>query len=150
MSVCVADGVSVLPNGRSVVNAPNPALKTQGEVEAAISTGLIRFQREYMGRGPKDVKAYLLGDMLVVRLMGVLTEAEQHLVRLPRGAGRDLLKQTRTQIVEAARPILESMIADVTGTKVVSLHHDISTTTGENVMIFTLAKPPLVRQAKYK
>ena len=102
-----------------------------------------------MGRGPKDIHAHLLGDLLVVRLQGVLTAAEQHLVKsLPAEKGRDLLKQVRTHLVETARPILEAMVQEVTGVKVLSLHHDISTLTGEEVVLFTLAKSPDFRQAK--
>src|SRR6186713_1235978 len=81
-------------------------MKTQGEIEAAICEGINRFEQEYMGRGPKDIRAHLIGDLLVVRLQGVLTAAEQHLVRsLPAEKGRDLLKQVRTQLIEAARPV---------------------------------------------
>src|SRR6186997_2067790 len=106
--------------------------KTQGEIEAAICDGITRFEQEYMGRGPKDIRAHLIGDMLVVRLQGVLTVAEQQLVKtLPPEKGRDLLKQVRTHLIETARPILEAMVEEVTGTRVVSLHHDISTKTGE-------------------
>src|SRR6187397_3540854 len=103
-----------------------PTLKTQGEIESAIAEGISRFEQEYMGRGPKDIHAYLLDDMLVVRLTGVLTVAEQQLVAsLPAEKGRDLLKQVRIHLVETARPILESMIQEVTGSRIVSLHHDI-------------------------
>jgi uncharacterized protein YbcI len=134
-----------------MTNGTKPALKTQGELEAAISIGLCRVEQEHMGRGPKDVSAYVLGDMVVVRLTGVLTEAEKHLARShPVANGRDLLKQVRAQIVETARPALESMIEAVTGVKVISLHHDISTATGEKVVVFTLAQPPIMRQAKHK
>jgi uncharacterized protein YbcI len=92
-----------------------------------------------------------LGDLLVVRLVGVLTAAEQHLVQtLPAEKGRDLLKQVRTQLIETARPILEKLAAEITGVKVVSLHHDISTLTGEEVVLFTLAETPLYREAKKK
>src|SRR3954463_16014799 len=102
-------------------------MKTQGEVEAAVCDGVSRFEQEYMGRGPRDIRAHLLGDLLVVRLQGVLTAAEQQLVKsLPPEKGRDLLKQVRPQLVEAARPVLEAMVEEVTGIKVVSLHHDIS------------------------
>jgi len=102
-----------------------------------------------MGRGPKDIKTHLLGDLLVVRLRGVLTAAEQHLGKsLPGEKGRDLLKQVRTHLVETARPVLEAMVTEVTGVKVVSLHHDISTVTGEEVVLFTLAQPPDFREAK--
>jgi uncharacterized protein YbcI len=100
-----------------------------------------------MGRGPKDIHSYLLGDLLVVRLTGVLTAAEQQLVKtLPPDRGRDLLKQVRTQLVETARPALEAMVQDITGTPVLSLHHDISTVYGEEVILFTLAGQPAVRE----
>ena len=102
-----------------------------------------------MGRGPKDIHAHLIGDLLVVRLQGVLTAAEQQLVKsLPAEKGRDLLKQVRTHLIETARPVMEAMIQEVTGVKVLSLHHDISTVTGEEVVLFTLAESPDYRQPK--
>ena len=104
-----------------------------------------------MGRGPKDIHTHLLGDLVVVRLQGVLTAAEQHLVKsLPAEKGRDLLKQVRTHLIETARPIMEAMVEKVTGVKVVTLHHDISTITGEEVILFTLARSPDYREAKVK
>ena len=124
-------------------------MKTRGEVEAAICEGITRFEQEYMGRGPKRIHTHLIGDLLVVRLEGVLTSAERHLVQsVPPEKGRGLLKQVRTELIETARPIMEAMVHDVTGVKVVSLHHDISTVTGEEMMLFTLAKASDVREAK--
>ena len=126
-------------------------MKTQGEVESAICEGVSHFEQDYMGRGPKDIHAHLLGDLLVVRLKGVLTAAEQHLVKsLPAEKGRDLLKQVRTHLIETARPVMEAMIQDVTGLKVITLHHDISTVTGEEVVLFTLAGAPGFREGKKK
>lgn len=126
-------------------------MKTQGEIEAAICAGVSRFEQEYMGRGPKHISAHLINDMLVVRLQGVLTAAEQHLVQtLPPEKGRDLLKQVRTQLVETARRALEALVADVTGVKPCSLHHDISTVTGEEIVIFTLTEPPQFRETRKK
>jgi uncharacterized protein YbcI len=126
-------------------------VKTQGEIEAAVCEGVSRFEQDYMGRGPKDVYTNLLGDFLVVRLQGVLTAAEQHLVKsLPAEKGRDLLKQVRTHLIETARPVMEAMIQEITGVKVLSLHHDISTATGEEVVVFTLAESPILRDIKKK
>ena len=126
-------------------------MKTQGEIEAAICEGVSRFEQDYMGRGPKDIYAHLLDDLLVVRLQGVLTAAEQHLVKsLPAEKGRDLLKQVRTHLIETARPILEGMVETITGVKVLTLHHDISTATGEEVVLFTLVESPILRNAKKK
>ncbi len=126
-------------------------MKSQGEIEAAICEGISRFEQEYMGRGPKDIHAHLIGDLVVVRLQGVLTAAEQQLVKtLPVEKGRDLLKQVRAQLIEMARPVLEALVSDVAGVKVRSLHHDISTVTGEEVVLFTLAESPLFRETKKK
>ena len=126
-------------------------MKSQGEIEAAICDGITRFEQDYMGRGPKSIHAHLLGDLLVVRLQGVLTAAEQHLVKtLAAEKGRDLLKQVRAHLIETARPIMEKMVQDVTGQPVISLHHDISTVTGEELVLFTLAEAPSFRDPRKK
>jgi uncharacterized protein YbcI len=135
----------VMVNGDNVA----PTLRSQGEIEAAICAGISRFERDYMGRGPKDTHVYLIEDLLLVRLLGVLTSAEQQLVKsLTPEKGRDLLKQVRTHLIEAARPILEALVQEVVGLEVVSLHHDISTLTGEEILLFTLAAPPHFRESK--
>src|SRR5512134_2275580 len=101
-------------SGWSGLEAETRHMRTQGEIEAAICEGIARFEQEYMGRGPKDIHAHLLGDLLVVRLQGVLTAAEQQLVKtLPVEKGRDLLKQVRTHLIETARPLMEAMIQEV-------------------------------------
>ncbi len=126
-------------------------MKTQGEIEAAVCEGITRFEQDYMGRGPKDIHAHIIGDLLVVRLQGVLTAAEQQLVKsLPAEKGRDLLKQVRTHLIETARPLMEALVEEATGIRVVSLHHDISTATGEEIVLFTLAMAPSFRESKKK
>src|ERR1022692_3990975 len=105
------------PTGNPGIEVP---MKTSGEIEAAVCEGMTRFEREYMGRGPKDIRAHLIDDLLVVRLQGVLTAAEQHLVRtLASEKGRDLLKEVRTHLIELARPVMEALITGITGMKVV-------------------------------
>ncbi|MBC7965588.1 MAG: DUF2294 domain-containing protein [Fuerstia sp.] len=127
------------------------SIKTQGEIEAAVSDAMSRFEHDFIGRGPKDIRTHLIGDLLVVRLQGVLTAAEQHLVTtLPAEKGRDLLKQVRTQLIEIARPALESLISDITGCKPISMHHDISTITGEEVVIFSFVESPVFKPTSSK
>jgi uncharacterized protein YbcI len=124
-------------------------MQTQGEIESAISRGMVQFEEEYLGRGPKDIRVHLIDELVVVRLKGVLTAAEQHLVKtLPAEKGRDLLKQVRTHLIETARPMMEAMVREITGVNILSLHHDISTMTGEEVVLFTLAEAPLFRNKK--
>ncbi len=112
--------------------------KTKGQIEAQIGEAIIKFEKEYMGRGPIETKAYIIKDMVFVRLKGVLTPAEEQLTKSPEGA--DLIKRTRMQLMESARVLLENMITGITGCQVQSLHTDISTKTGERVIVFTLDK----------
>ncbi|HEX4053027.1 MAG TPA: DUF2294 domain-containing protein [Tepidisphaeraceae bacterium] len=126
-------------------------MKTQGEIERAISEAMSRLEQDYMGRGPKNIRVHLIDDLVIVRLIGVLTAAEQHLVKTaPAEKGRDLLKQVRTHLIETAKPIMAAIIQKITGIQVVSLHHDISTATGEELVVFTLAEPPLLRETQKK
>ena len=149
-------------------------MKSQGEIEAAVCDGISRFQQEFIGRGPRDIHAHLIGNLLVVRLQGVLTPAERQLIS-PRpgcagnggpavgepadgngdghangdnGNGRALLKQVRAHMVATGRPRLEEIVRGATGVGMVSVHHDISTVTGEEVIVFSLADPPACRQKK--
>ena len=110
--------------------------KTKGQVEAQISEAIIKFEKEYMGRGPMETKTYIIKDMVFVRLKGVLTPAEEQLAKTAEGA--ELIKKTRVQLLEGARVLLENIISDITARQVKSLHTDISTKTGERVIIFTL------------
>jgi uncharacterized protein YbcI len=123
-------------------------MKTQGEIEAEVCDAITRFELECRGRGPKDIRAYLHSDFVVVRLQGLLTPAEQQLAKFPSEKGRDLLKQVRRQLIETAKPQIQAMVQDITGVKVVSLHHDISTVTGEAFVVLTLAESPSYRQTK--
>jgi DNA-binding response OmpR family regulator len=116
---------------------------TQAESEAAICEGIISFQEDYLGWRAKQIRVHLIKDLLVVRLLGVLTVAERQLAKsLPPEKGRDLVKLTRDQLLELARPMLESMVHEVVGVKVLTMHHDISTVTGEEVILFGLTEAP--------
>jgi uncharacterized protein YbcI len=111
----------------------------RGELEARITEGMIKFEREYMGRGPTEARTYLIEDMVLVRMKGIITRAEHHLASAdPTGRGRDLIKQTRTELLEKSRPIIVALVEKEVGTKVVSLHTDVSVKASERVIIFTL------------
>lgn len=119
------------------------AMRTKGQLEAEISDAITKFEREYMGRGPADARTYLLEDMVIVRLRGVLTPAEQQLARAEDPArGRRLVKEMRDELIESARVLLEAVIKDLTGCEVVSMHTDISTTLGERIIVFVLDRRP--------
>ena len=110
--------------------------KTKGQIEAQISEAIIKFEKEYMGRGPTETKTYIIRDMILIRLKGVLTPAEEQLAKSSEGS--TLIKRTRVQLLEGAKILLEQIVLDVTGFQTVSLHSDISTKTGERIIIFTL------------
>ncbi|NIA16051.1 MAG: DUF2294 family protein [Nitrospiraceae bacterium] len=122
--------------------------KTKGQIEAEISEAIIKFEKEYMGRGPLETKSYILDDMVLVRLKGVLTQAEHQLAAAGEGSkGRELIKQVRIELLEKGRPLLESAIEVIARQKVKSLHTDISTSTGERIILFTLEEPVDFRDA---
>ena len=143
-------------------------MRSQGEIEAAVCDGIARFHQEFIGRGPRDIHSHLLGSLLVVRLQGALTAAERQLL-MPRpdgvdhdadgrgergptandhGNGRSLLKQVRSHMIASGRPRLETIVEGAVGVKLVSVHHDISTVTGEEVIVFSLADAPACRPKK--
>ena len=113
-------------------------MKTKGQIEAEVSNAMTKFEIEYMGRGPKETKTFIIQDMVIVRLKGVLTDAERHLTKTQEG--RDLIKKVRATMLESARDLLSRVIKDIVGVDVTSLHTDISTNTGERMIIFTLAE----------
>lgn len=124
------------------------ARKTQGQIEAEISEAITRFEREYMGRGPIETRTKLVDDCVLIRLRGVLTPAETQLVHLDnRVEGRRLVKRMRTELIENARPLLDTLISHITGQDVVSMHTDISTVTGERMIIFILTAAPQFHQS---
>lgn len=116
--------------------------KTKGQIEAEIGEAIIKFEKEYMGRGPLSCKTIILDDMVFVRLKGVLTKAELQLATSNDfSRGRGLIKTVRAELLEKGRPLLEAVIEEILRLKVLSLHTDISTTSGERVILFILAAP---------
>ena len=123
--------------------------KTKGQLEAEISEAIIKFEKEYLGRGPLETKAYIIDDLILLRLKGVLTQAEKQLARADVDPnGRNLIKQVRIELLERGRSLLESTIHSITGRRIVSLHTDISVKTGERVIIFTMDEKLQFRAAR--
>ncbi|MBN1685419.1 MAG: DUF2294 domain-containing protein [Spirochaetales bacterium] len=113
--------------------------KSKGQLEADISNAMIRFEKDFMGRGPDETRTFIIGDLVFVRLKGVLTAAEKKLANSADiSQGRSLIKQVRIELIENAKDMLYAIIQDITNRVVVSLHTDISTVTGERIIIFTL------------
>lgn len=112
--------------------------KSRSDLEAEISRALIHFEKEFMGRGPLETRTYLLGDIILVRLKGVMTPAEQKLVNSKSPRSGYLLKQVRNELLSSGRPLLEELLKDILNVQVKSIHTDISTKTGERVIVFTL------------
>jgi uncharacterized protein YbcI len=115
-----------------------PASQTKGQLEAEIAKAITQFEREHLGRGPQEVRAWIIQDLIMVRLKRVLTPAEEKLARDPEG--RRLVKDLRRQLIEGSRAMLDEMVFDLTGVPVVSLHSDISVRTGERIIVFTMAQ----------
>ena len=77
-------------------------MKTKGEIEAEISRAIVQFEIDYMGRGPKETRTHIVEDLVVVRLKGVLTPAEEQLTKSI--DGKELVKKMRATLIDKARP----------------------------------------------
>jgi len=117
-------------------------------MEAEISEAVIKFEKEFMGRGPLETKAYIIDDMVLVRLKNVLTQAELKLAGVRDNKdGRELVKRIRITLLEQGRPLLEAALEKIVSVKVRSLHTDISTVTGERVILFSMVSPISINQS---
>ena len=117
--------------------------KGRRQVEAEISDAITRFEKEHMGRGPLETRTYIVDDMVIIRQKGALTRAEHSLVKSERNVkARELIKQVRIELIENGRPLLEDMIKAIIRRKIKSLHTDLSTVTGEKIIVITLDRTP--------
>jgi len=112
--------------------------RTKGEMEAAIRNAIIRFEQEFMGRGPDDVKAFIVRDQVLIRLRGVLTPAERQLAKTTDGI--DMVKRLRQNLIAQGRDKLCEQISDITGVKATALFTDIDAHIGERVIVIALDK----------
>ena len=110
--------------------------KTKGQLEADISAAITQFEKDHLGRGPKEARTFIIEDMVLIRLRGVLTPAEEKLAKDERGA--QLIKQMRMRLIESSQSLLIQIIEEKIGAKIITVHTDISTSTGERVFIFGL------------
>ncbi|MDH3976577.1 MAG: DUF2294 domain-containing protein [Deltaproteobacteria bacterium] len=111
--------------------------RSKGEIEGEVSKLIVQFEKEYMGRGPSEVRTHVVEDMVLVRLKGVLTRAEQKLISGQDGT--ELIKKLRATLLENTKEPLYEGIKSITNLEVITFHTDISTVSGEKVIIFTLS-----------
>lgn len=113
-----------------------PSDKTKGQIEAAVTEAITQFERDYLGRGPKEAKSFIIENLVVVKLQGILSPAERQLSH--ENGGVELIKQMRTRLIESSSEDLSGLVKEETGVEVVSMHTDISARTGERIFVFSL------------
>ena len=123
-----------MPDAPDSSNSPDR--RTRGQVESAVTEAITQFERDYLGRGPKEAKSFIVENLVVVRLQGILSPAEQQLSH--ESGGVELIKQMRVRLIESSSESLCDLVAEETGAEVVSMHTDISSRTGERLFVFSL------------
>ena len=108
----------------------------KAEMEVAIRNAIIKFEQDFMGRGPTDVRVFIVRDLVVVRLKGVLTPAERQLAKTLDGV--DMVKRIRQALIAQGRDRLVEQVSGITGAKVMALFMDIDAQIGEKVFVFTV------------
>jgi uncharacterized protein YbcI len=114
--------IIVLPDGRTM--------------EIAIRNAIIKFEQEFMGRGPDEVRAFVVRDLVVVRLKGVLTPAERQLAKTAEGI--EMVKRLRQNLIAQGRDKLCEQVSEITGAKILGVFTDIDVQLGERVFVFTM------------
>ncbi len=109
---------------------------TRGTIEAQVANAVVQFQREQQGRGPADVRAYLMGDLLLVRCRGIFTPTETHLAVTE--AGRRLIKSARQELRAITRADYEALIAGITACRVLRSYGDVDVEAAEQMEVFVL------------
>jgi uncharacterized protein YbcI len=109
---------------------------TRGEIEAEITQAIVKFEKEYLGRGPLDARTFLVNDMILTRLRGILSPADSKLAETP--DGQALVKESRRKLFETSRQTFDEMVEQIVGCKLVSFHTDMSAKTGERVIVLTV------------
>ena len=112
--------------------------RSRGEVEDAVTKAIIKFEKEHLGRGPEDARTFILQDMILIRLKGILTPAEVKLAQ--DREGQALVKETRRQLLESSRSIIENLVRSIVGLDLISMHTDTSTKTGERIVVLVVEK----------
>jgi len=113
-----------------------PPNKTKGQIEAAVAEAITQFEQEYLGRGPKEATSFIVENLVVVKLQGILGPAERRLSH--EDGGVELIKKMRRRVIESCSGDLTGLVHEKTGVEVVSMHADISARTGERIFVFTL------------
>lgn len=112
------------------------SVRTKSEIEGAIRIAIIKFEQEFMGRGPDDVRTFVVRDLVVVRLKGVLTPAERQLAKTVEGV--DMVKRLRQNLIALGRDKLCEQVSEITGSNTVALFTDIDVQLGERVFVFAV------------
>ena len=110
---------------------------TKGSIEAEIANAVVRFQREQKGRGATEVRAFLLGDMVVVRCGGIFTPIEARLAATDEG--RRLIQSARRELRSINGATIDGIVAGIVNAEVIRSYYDVNTDAAEQIEVFILA-----------
>lgn len=111
---------------------------SKGQLEDRISKSATKFYYANLGIGPKETRAYILDDLIIVRFKGKLLPIEEKILKGK--GGISIVKNIKNTMIETFAKYFSEIIEDITGCKVISTHGDISTRTGERIEVFVLDK----------
>lgn len=111
---------------------------TKGALEAEIANAAVKFQREQMGRGAGQVRAFILGDMAIIRSSEIFTPIEKRLAATQDGL--KLIQSSRRELSSINHTEIEGIIADIVQIKVIFSYYDVDVERAEQIEIFIFEK----------
>jgi uncharacterized protein YbcI len=118
-------------------------MNTQGEAEGQICSDFSKIYSEIFGRGPTAIRVNSVNNIVVVVSQNILTNADKMLILME--VGRKLMIDIRKGLIGSSKGYLTEIVHDATGEAVQNIHHDFSTTDGEEAFIFSLTGVPNYR-----
>ena len=123
-------------------------MKTQGEIEAEISKGINQIYVGLLGRGPTNTRTHAIGSTILVMLQNTLTATETNVAKTT--DGRRIIKEMCSAVVDSNRAQFKAAVIQATQKDVIDMHHDISISTGREIIVFSLTDAPAYRKTNGK
>lgn len=109
---------------------------TRGVIESEIASAVVRFQREQHGRGAAEVRAHVIGDLVLVRCNDIFTPAEARLAATEEG--RKLIRKAREELWAINHSRIEDLVHEISGCRVVRSYSCVDVEASELVEVYVL------------
>lgn len=111
---------------------------TRGQLERTLSQKLQKLYADYLNHATDQVRCTLLNGSLTIIVENALTQPEQ--ILLEQKKKPELVEQIRSNLDDAIKPEMISLVEEILGKKVIDAMGDTTLETGRTGIIFILSE----------